>query len=312
MSHEELLITCKQKIAALGLLDPSQFTVLGDICKQREAELRTLDIIPATSHYIIRVDGRSFSKFTKAFAKPFDGLIVQAMTDAATAVCADLKCTFAYTESDEITFVFKSKPTDGYQHVFGGKVAKLLSTCAALTSVAFYKAISTACPALDLGMPHFDARLVDVIDRQLSDSRLMRAVVWRQNDAIRNSISMVAQSMFSHSQLQGVGSAAKLAMIEDYCGKTGAISWLQHSSRCTKGTFVYLKATEREFTPEELNAIPEHCRPDPGTRFVRTSQAITSRERLCTVPGVDYALVEHPEFLFDQTEVHATLTALNW
>ncbi len=300
----------KDQLNDMGLMSPVKFTELGDLCKTREIELRTLDVIPSTSHFIIRVDGRSFSKFTQNFTKPFDDIIAHVMTDAAKAVCADLKCTFAYTESDEITYVFKSKQGENFQHTFGGKVAKLITTCAALTSVAFYKAIMGRCPMIAT-LPHFDARLVDVVDRNESNARLMRAVVWRQNDAIRNSVSMVAQSKFSHRELQGVNTVNKLAMIEERCDQQGGLRWWQYSSRHTKGTFIYLKTTEREFTEHELAAIPESCRPDPGTRFMRTALEITTRENLCTVAGTDYQFSDI-DSAFNQAEVQATLEALNW
>ena len=56
--------------------------------------------------FIIRLDGHKFSKFTKGFRKPFDVRLHRAMVRSACDVLSELRPTVAYTQSDEITFVF--------------------------------------------------------------------------------------------------------------------------------------------------------------------------------------------------------------
>ena len=45
----------------------------------------------------------------------------------------------------------------------------------------------------------FDSRAFTIADRE----EVVNYFIWRQNDAVRNSIQMVAQSLYSHKELHG-------------------------------------------------------------------------------------------------------------
>ena len=56
---------------------------------------------------IVRVDGRSFFRFTEArFEKPFDARFREMMVTTATALLEEMDGLYAYTESDEISVLF--------------------------------------------------------------------------------------------------------------------------------------------------------------------------------------------------------------
>jgi tRNA(His) 5'-end guanylyltransferase len=130
--------------------------------------LHTLTVLPG-AWVIIRVDGRSFSRFTeRRFDKPFDPRFSALMAGTAQTLLTELAGRYAYTESDEISVVF-----DPSFDLFGREMEKLVSISASIASAAFTHAAGE--PA------HFDSRIwmgtgtADVVDY----------LSWRQADAAR-------------------------------------------------------------------------------------------------------------------------------
>jgi tRNA(His) 5'-end guanylyltransferase len=125
--------------------------------------------VPPGMWMVIRVDGRSFSRFTAdRFDKPFDLKFSELMVDSAKTLLTELGARYAYTESDEVS-VLLPEATD----VFGRSVEKLVSISAGLASAAFTHACGEAVC--------FDSRVwigagtADVADY----------FSWRQADAAR-------------------------------------------------------------------------------------------------------------------------------
>jgi tRNA(His) 5'-end guanylyltransferase len=137
--------------------------------RQRAREyFHPLRVLPG-AWTVIRLDGRSFSRFTEEhFDKPFDPRFSELMVDATQALLTEFAGRYAYTESDEISLLL---PPDF--SLFGRSVEKLVSISAGVVSAAFTRAA---------GVPaHFDARIwlgtsvADVLDY----------FSWRQSDAAR-------------------------------------------------------------------------------------------------------------------------------
>lgn len=135
--------------------------------RAREA-FHSLAVLPG-AWTVIRVDGRSFSRFTeRRFDKPFDQRFSDLMVTTAQALATELGARYAYTESDEISLLF-----DPAFDLFGRSVEKLVSISAGIATAAFTHAAGE--PA------HFDSRLwvgVDVGD-------VVDYFSWRQADAAR-------------------------------------------------------------------------------------------------------------------------------
>ncbi|QFG22393.1 tRNA(His) guanylyltransferase Thg1 family protein [Actinomadura sp. WMMB 499] len=118
---------------------------------------------------IVRVDGRSFSKYTETrFDKPFDPRFSALMAGAAEALLTELGGRYAYTESDEISVVL-----DPANELFGREVEKLVSLSAGITTAAFTHAAGE--PAVFDGRVWTGTSLDDVVDY----------LSWRQADAAR-------------------------------------------------------------------------------------------------------------------------------
>ncbi len=135
-----------------------------------------LDII-SDSFFAIRVDGRSFHTEVKKMKieRPFDKKLRNAINKAIKAVMKDFGSVFAYTESDECTFLFP-KNLD----IFDRRVEKLVSLIASKMSVEFAKSsiVKNSCPT-------FDARILVLP----TEEQVIRCFQWRQMDSHRNAIS---------------------------------------------------------------------------------------------------------------------------
>src|SRR5438046_2419830 len=96
---------------------------------------------------VVRVDGRSFSRFTEErFEKPFDPRFRALIVQTASALLDAFNGRYAYTESDEISLLL---PPDW--SLFDREVEKIVSVSAGVASAAF----THAC-----GEPaHFDSRV---------------------------------------------------------------------------------------------------------------------------------------------------------
>ncbi|CBX94334.1 hypothetical protein IAQ61_009958 [Plenodomus lingam] len=189
---------------------------LADRMKHYEAALDFT--LPPSRPTLLRLDGHSFSKFTKHFCRPFD----QRIHDAITSTCTDLlaffpQATVAYTQSDEITLVFPA----GVQS-FNERVQKLAGLAASLCSVRFNHHLTAALHAQPnpvikpsayetLGTACFDARFFTVP----SIEEAMNCILWRcRNDAVRNSVSAFARTMYTSEQMHGKRTGDLLEMME--------------------------------------------------------------------------------------------------
>ena len=81
-----------------------QTQTLDDRMKAYERELNFK--IPPYKPFIARLDGRSFSKFTKGLKSPFDNNFVTAMVDTMNDLVLEFNAHSGYTHSDEITLIF--------------------------------------------------------------------------------------------------------------------------------------------------------------------------------------------------------------
>ncbi|MFY0581847.1 tRNA(His) guanylyltransferase Thg1 family protein [Cystobacter fuscus] len=75
---------------------------------------------------VLRVDGRGFSRFTEAhYDKPFDVRMHEQMVRTASALLEELQGIYAYTESDEISVLFRPEWS-----LYDREVEKLVSLSA--------------------------------------------------------------------------------------------------------------------------------------------------------------------------------------
>ena len=201
---------------------------LGDRMKAYEHINRTY--LPKRMPVIIRLDGCHFHTFTRGFAKPFDEMLISTMRETALELCKAIEgVKLAYTQSDEITLLLTNNDTWETQPWFGNNIQKMTSVAASLATLHFNRIWGNKCEEhlsyheawsmFDSGYASkeevetkeklsnayqkslnngatFDARVF-----VLPEDEVCNCLIWRQQDAIRNSIQMMGQAHFSHKEL---------------------------------------------------------------------------------------------------------------
>ncbi len=196
---------------------------------------------------IIRLDGKAFHTFTKEFNKPFDEILTLTMQKTMLALCKLIQgCVLGYTQSDEITLVLTDYTKLETSAWFNYDIQKVCSVSASIATLAFnrcflneiqkkYESISELTASVYyqawLKGALFDARCFNIPKEEVTNYLL-----WRQQDATRNSINAVGQAYFSHRELQGLN----VNQIQDKLFKEKGINWndlpiyLKRGSCCIK------------------------------------------------------------------------------
>lgn len=177
--------------------------VVGDLMKVRERCYRPF--LEAGGWLVVRCDGRSFSRWTSKLTKPFDVGLMDHMDAVMRALVEDVDgAVLGYTQSDEISVVAPAR-CDGNHSWFGGNVVKQVGSAAAVTSSTFARLRSN-----DERRATFDARVFRLEDLD----EVVAYLQWRQADARRNAVSMIAQQHYSPRQLHKVGTQQRHQLIE--------------------------------------------------------------------------------------------------
>lgn len=210
---------------------------LGDRMKSN-FEDRTRFSLPRRTYTIIRVDGKAFHTLTKGMCKPFSvdfkqNVFAGFMDKTAKALCEHIQgAQFAFVQSDEISVLltdFEKTTTDAW---FDANIQKMASVAASIATAAFNKArlirVFEEFPNTFDIEPELDcytvAKMIDMVKVGEFDARVFTIpdpievenyFIWRQKDAVRNSVSMAAKSLYSTKELEGVSSQGKLDLIHD-------------------------------------------------------------------------------------------------
>lgn len=224
---------------------------LGDKHKALEQISAGQRLIPHVP-VIARIDGRAFHTLLRNADKPFDEDVVEAMQTTAKTLLDHFGASIAYTQSDEITLVWD--PLD----MFDGKIQKIVSTSASMAGVVFYKKMkdvmfSESGANFDGGaIPAFDCRVWQVPDLETAAENIL----WREMDATKNSISMLASAHFHHNKLIGISTKERLVMLE-----AKGIIWGELPSHLKRGSYFRKVKRSKLLSEEELSKIPEEYRP---------------------------------------------------
>ena len=166
---------------------------LGDRMKDYESrnDFRLQRKIPVLG----RLDGKAFHRVTREMRRPWDLTFALCMRDAAQALCENIQgCQIAYVQSDEITILLKDWQTFQTDPWFDYRVQKMCAVAASIATDAFNTSLKSY--NIDTAPAWFDARFWNV-----TPSEVCNAFLWRQRDAEKNSIAMLAQAHFSHTML---------------------------------------------------------------------------------------------------------------
>lgn len=178
---------------------------LGNRMKERY-ESRSQTYLPRRTYTIIRLDGKAFHTFTHGCSKPFDFDLMDVMDRTTIDLCESIQgVQFAYTQSDEISILltdFENIHTEAY---FNGNIQKICSISASIATASFNNLKGHRFGKRAL----FDSRCFVISD----PIEVSNYFIWRQQDAVRNSISMAAQALYSQKELNGKHSNEMQEMI---------------------------------------------------------------------------------------------------
>lgn len=167
---------------------------LHDRMKGYEAASRY--VLPARMPVIIRVDGRSFHSLLRGRERPWDPEVERAMMAIGVALVRELDgAVLAYGQSDEVSVLLHNYKTLHTQAWFDNVVQKLASVSASIATCAW--TMRAAADRLPYGT--FDARAF-----VLPEAEVCNYFIWRQQDAMRNSVQLLAEVHMSHNQRWGM------------------------------------------------------------------------------------------------------------
>lgn len=171
---------------------------LGTRMKQYESQTTDSYLMPQLPVYA-RLDGRAFHSFCSALDKPFDETFMKVMQETTKRLVKETNAVIGYTQSDEISLAW----LDPTKAPFDGRLFKLTSVLASIATSAFtlFGLETNLKDRILTKTPVFDCRVLSMPNM----SELANMFVWREIDASRNSINALAQSLFSHKELQGIG-----------------------------------------------------------------------------------------------------------
>lgn len=186
---------------------------------QLENDMRTIETahttyIDESKPILIRVDGHSFRTFTKGFEKPFDDVFRNAMKLTMQAMCSEISnAVFGYTTSDEITIVVIQK-NDFSSIGFNGRLEKLIGLMSAKATRFFNKFFMEQDVDRKFENKYFTAEF-DAKINNFEPNDMVRNIIWRQADAMRNSIESVARTYFTQKELDNVNVSGMLDMLKN-------------------------------------------------------------------------------------------------
>lgn len=192
------------------------------------------------------------------------------MQQTMKRLCEEVQgCVFGYTQSDEITLVLTDYATIQTDAWFGYNIQKMASVAASIATLEFNRLfrekylylcdtqedtvecqdrLSVLSQKIDKAM--FDARCFSIPKEEVCN-----CLIWRQQDATRNSIEAVGQANFSHTQLNG----KSCSMIQEMLWQEKGINWNDYPVDCRRGAACYRVNRTVEINnprnPEEMVVI---------------------------------------------------------
>lgn len=245
---------------------------LGDRQKAYEA-VNDRILVPKMT-FIIRVDGKAFHTYTRGLAKPFDTIMGNTMIEVTKKLCEEIAgAVLGYTQSDEITIICKYTDRIVSQAWFDGRIRKIETIAASKATKWFNKIFSEKVDDYiekfegteeykntlrifynkKIGLAEFDARVFNVPEWDCINN-----VIWRQQDAIRNSIEAVGHANFSTKELHKVNCDG----IKEMLLKQKNIDWENDFTPYQKyGAFCYKMQETKTINGKTVERTLWYCNP---------------------------------------------------
>ena len=212
---------------------------LGDRMKDFYED-RTRYKLARRTNTIIRIDGKAFHTYTKGLQRPFDQGLMEDMNKTTEYLCQNIQgAKFGYVQSDEISILITDYDDIDTHAWFDANLQKMASISASLATAEFNRlrlirkmntTVATAGSILEqFKHAMFDARVFQIPYQE----EVINYFIWRQQDATRNSISSVAQSLYSAKELHG----KKTSDMQEMIFQKG-INWNDFTTREKRGSII--------------------------------------------------------------------------
>ena len=151
---------------------------------------------------IIRIDGKAFHTFTRNFKRPYDLVFKKAMWNTTLYLCEHIQnARLAYVQSDEISILLIDYNKFTTAAWFDNNIQKMCSVSASMATMAFNKFFAEESEDATnyhnyiseeefrrVYRPRWNDAMFDSRVFNLPESEVCNYFVWRQQDAISNSI----------------------------------------------------------------------------------------------------------------------------
>lgn len=230
---------------------------LGDRMKSYEDAYRAS--LPIRLPIILRIDGKAFHTYTKGCKRPVDPGLVKVMNSTAIELCKKIQGSqIAYVQSDEISILLTNYVTLDTQSWFDNNLQKMVSVSASIAGATF-SLLSDQIWGNDKveggdGYPvYYPIRKPAYFDARgfvMPKEDVCNYFLWRQQDATRNSIQMLARTLYSHKQLENKANAE----LQELCFQKG-INWNDCPTPQKRGRCIIKTKTMKQGTNPKTGEV---------------------------------------------------------
>jgi tRNA(His) 5'-end guanylyltransferase len=172
-------------------------------------ENRAQHYLPRRIYTIVRLNGKSFKNFTRNMKRPYDEDFMTDMNSTTSYLIKTIQgAKLGYVQSDEISILLADFETITTNAWFDGNIQKIVSASASMAAAKFNQlrqirlienqiANNVSDVLRNAELAEFDVRVFTIAD----PTEVENYFIWRQKDAIRNSIIMTAQNLYSYKVL---------------------------------------------------------------------------------------------------------------
>lgn len=233
-------------------------------CRMKDYEKRNRYYLHKRMPAIFRLDMRAGHSFCKGLKRPFDEIFVKTMQETAKYLCENIQnVKISYQQSDEISLVLVDYERLNTEVFFDYRIDKICSVVASMATMAFNKAFaknvkeydmewkcSLTPQCVEIQKTHYD--YIDILNKAVDKGAMFdcrcfnipkeevtNCIYWRQLDATRNSIQMVGQANFSHTELheKNQNDIQDMLMLQKGINWNDLPTHLKRGSCCIKETY---------------------------------------------------------------------------
>jgi len=249
--------------------------------ERAEAGRHLMPLVPA----IARLDGKSFHTWTADLKRPYDKRMTDLMNAVTCRLVAESGARIGYVQSDEISLVFFSEDMSTPIY-FDGKIQKMTSVLSSMAGSIFNSKVKEFFGE-ERPLAYFDCRVWNVPNKIEGAN----AILWREQDASKNSVSMAARAYFTHGEIMNKSGPE----MQEMMFQKHNVNWNDFPAEFKRGTFVRREKFLKSLEPEVLAKIPEAHRPAPDHKFERNEVVCIEMPKFSTV-------INRVEVVFDGAE----------